>query len=199
MITIMHGIFSFLTHFISYWCMVVVYEDIIMLRSVTASLKNQLTTTLPLSILLFMYYPIEYENLLLSIAFLPFIIIMSDIYFYCTHRPLHTALLWHYHKSHHRNKVIVSKSLDADMIEHIISNLGSFIVGFLVFQYFGFIFNIYIYHTWVVVSTVSTCSSHSGKKIMGDIGVHHNHHKYLNCNYGTGFYIVDRIMGTYRE
>ena len=194
-----HGIFSFFTHFISYWSMVIIYDDKIILSSITASLKNQLSMTLPLSILLFNYYPVEYGNLLSSIAFLPFIIVMSDIYFYCTHRPLHTVLLWRYHKSHHCNTVVVSKSLDADILEHVISNLGSFVVGFLIFQHFGFIFNIYIYHMWVIVSTLSTCSSHSGKKIMGDIGVHHNHHKYLNCNYGTGFYVVDRIMGTYRE
>ena len=41
--------------------------------------------------------------------------------------------------------------------------------------------------------------NHSGKIILGDKGIHNIHHKYLKYNFGTGFYIMDRIMGTYKE
>jgi sterol desaturase/sphingolipid hydroxylase (fatty acid hydroxylase superfamily) len=108
-------------------------------------------------------------------------------------------LLWKYHRNHHHGTVQVAKSLDAYILEHLVANLGSFIVGFLVLQYVGIIFNIYLFHVWVVVSTVSTCISHADKRILGDAGVHAIHHKHLKYNYGTGFYIMDRIMGTYRK
>ena len=168
-------------------------------ESIKNSLKNQLLSTLPLSILFFNNYPIENNNICVSLLCIPFIISVSDIYFYSIHRLLHTPLLWKYHRTHHHNTSQVSKSLDADIIEHIIANLGSFIVGFLVLQYYSIIINIYIYYIWIVVSTVSTCSSHSVKRIFGDRGVHQIHHKSLKYNYGTGFYIMDRLTGTYKN
>ena len=175
-----HGLLTFCIHFVTYWGMVIKYDEKIILDPTMNSLKNQFGATLPLSLLLFNdYYPVEYGNIFASLICIPFIICVSDIYFYCTHRPLHTALLWGYHRTHHHNTVIVAKSLDADMLEHVVGNLGSFIVGFLILRYFGFIFNIYIYHIWVFVSTVSTCASHAEKRVLGDIGIHSLHHKYL--------------------
>ena len=192
-----NGFMAFAIHFGIYWTFVLFFDDVYNIKAVKDSLKNQFVLTLPLSILFFNYYPIEYNNIFLSLACLPFIIIMSDIYFYCTHRPFHTTLLWKYHKTHHHNTVSIAKSLDADIIEHTIGNLGSFIIGFVIFQYWDIIFNIYIFHIWVAISTISTCVSHSNKRILGDKGVHEIHHKYLKYNFGTGFYIMDRIMGSY--
>ncbi len=194
-----YGLIAFSIHFIIYWVMVVLYDDVYNIEACKNSLKNQFILTLPLSILFFNYYPIEYNNIFISFACIPFIIVTSDIYFYFTHIPLHSSLLWKYHKTHHHNTVSIAKSLDADPIEHSIGNLGSFIIGFIILQYFDIIFNIYIFNIWIIVSTLSTCISHSGKIILGDKGIHNIHHKYLKYNFGTGFYIMDRIMGTYKE
>ena len=194
-----HGICAFLIHFLIYWFMVLVFDDVYDTKAFKDSFKNQILLTLPLSILFFNYYPIEYNNIFISFACVPLIVVISDIYFYCTHRPLHTSLLWKYHKTHHHNTVSIAKSLDADIVEHAVGNLGSFIIGFIVLRHWGIIFNIYIFHIWAIISTISTCASHSGKKILGDSGVHEIHHKYLKYNFGTGLYIVDRIMGTYKK
>ena len=102
-------------------------------------------------------------------------------------------------KTHHRGKVHVAKSLDADLIEHLIGNLGSFIAPFILFHIMDIPFNMIIYNIWVAIATLNTCVSHLGYKAFGDKGVHNLHHKYLKCNYGTGFYILDRLLGTYKE
>ena len=193
-----YGLIAFSIHFIIYWVMVVLYDDVYNIEACKNSLKNQFILTLPLSILFFNYYPIEYNNIFISFACIPFIIVTSDIYFYLSHRPMHTKLLYKYHKHHHTGEVCVAKALDADGIEHIIGNLGSFISGILLLWYFGFIINIYIFTTWVGLVTINTCVSHNKNPPITDKGLHLNHHKYRNCNYGFGFYIMDRMMGTYK-
>jgi len=194
-----HGLISFSIHFATYWALVWAYDDKHDIQAVRNSLKNQVLSTLPLCLLFFNHYPIVYTDIFFSLCCIPLIIVMSDFYFYCSHRPLHTSLLWKYHRTHHHNTVSVAKSLDADLLEHVIGNLGSFIIGFLVFWYYGVVFNVYVYHMWVLASTLSTCVSHSNKRVFGDRGIHEIHHKHLKYNFGTGFYLMDRIMGTYRK
>jgi sterol desaturase/sphingolipid hydroxylase (fatty acid hydroxylase superfamily) len=166
--------------------------------AIMSSLKNQIYITFPANYIFFLYYPISYNNVLYSTLSIPFLAGCSDVYFYITHRPLHSKLLYKYHKHHHAGEICVAKSLDADAIEHLVGNLGSFISGVMVLWYFGFIMNIYILTTWVGIVTANTCISHSNYKCLMDTGVHYNHHKYRQCNYGFGFYIMDRIMGTYK-
>jgi len=166
-------------------------------NSVIGSIKNQILYTLPSTLIFFNYYPIEYNNVLLSFIYIPILIVSSDCYFYITHRPLHTKWLYHLHKSHHTGEVHVAKSLDADGLEHIVGNLGSFISGIALLWYYGYIINIYIVSIWVGIATINTCISHSNKKCYLDSGNHLSHHKYRNCNYGFGIYLLDRLLGTY--
>jgi lathosterol oxidase len=123
----------------------------------------------------------------------------GDCYFYLTHRPLHTKWLFKYHKAHHTGIIHVAKSLDADALEHVFGNIGSFVSGILILWYFGHIINFYTICIWVGISTLSVCSSHSNLKCHFDDGVHQKHHKYIKYNYGNGFYICDRLMGTYKK
>ena len=193
--------YSFLIHFICYWFMVNLYDnDVpskIFYRSALLSLKNQILYTYPCIYIFFKYYPINYDNFLLSFGYLPILIIISDIYFYMTHRPLHTKLLFNFHQSHHTGIIHVAKSLDADGIEHIFGNLGSFLSGILFLQYFGYTIHIYVLNLWIGIATINTCLSHSNLRCVLDDGVHKIHHKKLRCNYGTGLYIMDRLMGSY--
>ena len=103
----------FAIHCLCYWTMVILY-DLDSLKfiseSVIKSLINQFFCTLPSCYLLFYYYPIEYNNFYLSIFMIFPLILSGDIYFYFSHRPLHSSFFWKYHKTHHRGKVCVSKS-----------------------------------------------------------------------------------------
>jgi len=163
------------------------------------SLRNQIFITLPTIFLFLQWYPIQHDNLLYSIASLPIIIISGDVYFYLSHRPLHTKYLWHLHKSHHQGTVCVAKSLDANMLEHLLGNLGSFAAGFLFLRYYNFIVNIYVVYLWVLISTINTCISHSGGEAPYDSKVHYLHHKLLKYNFGTGLYLIDRLVGSYKK
>jgi len=167
--------------------------------AIVHSIRNQICVTLPTTFIFLQWYPVQHGNLLYSIVSLPIIIICGDMYFYLSHRPLHTKYLWHLHKSHHQGTVCVAKSLDADVLEHLFGNLGSFAAGFLFLFYFDFIVNIYVIYFWTLLATINTCISHSGIKTQYDSGVHHIHHKLLKYNFGTGLYLMDRIMGSYKK
>ena len=194
--------YVFLVHFICYWTMVMIYDKDVPKKdhntAIISSLKNQLCITYPSTYMFFIYYPISYNNVLYSTLSIPFLAGCSDVYFYITHRPLHTKWLYKYHKHHHTGQVCVAKSLDADAIEHLFGNLGSFISGVMFLWYFGFILNIYILTTWVGIVTANTCISHSNNKCLMDTGAHLDHHKYRQCNYGFGMYLMDRMLGTYK-
>jgi len=93
----------------------------------------------------------------------------------------------------------VAKSLDADGLEHVFGNLGSFLCGILLLQYLGYIIHIYVLGLWVGFATLNVCISHSNYNCHLDNGLHKGHHKSLRYNYGTGLYIMDRLMGSYKE
>jgi len=199
-----HPLATFCIHIACYWGMVWKYDNESDPKSFREaarnSLKNQLCCTLPSTILFYKFTNMSPEiSLFSSILLIPFIIIISDVYFFLTHYPLHKTFLWKYHKTHHRGKVHVAKSLDADLVEHFIGNLGSFISPFIIFNWLEIPFNLTIFNIWVAISTLNTCVSHMGYEAFGDKSIHHLHHKYLKYNYGTGFYILDRLLGTYKE
>ena len=189
-------------HMLIYWTMVSLYDEkdhADFFVAASNSLKNQLLYTLPLSQILTSYYPNETLGLLPSLFLLPVFTVTGDIYFYITHRPLHTKLLWNYHKTHHRGRLCVAKSLDADLPEHVIGNLGSFVIGISLCYYIGLVPHLYSLYLWTAIATMNTCVSHSNGNAPGDTKDHLRHHSHLNCNYGFGLYLVDSVMGTYRQ
>lgn len=193
--------YIFLIHFICYWLMVYFYDQNVNKNdhkiAIKSSLKNQFLITYPVLFIFFNYYPINYNNFYLSILSYPIIVLTGDIYFYLLHRPFHTKLLYKYHSHHHQGEVCVAKSLDADSLEHLICNIGSLLSGVVLLWYFNYIINIYVFSIWISIATINTCISHSNKKCFLDSGAHFNHHKFRNCNYGFGLYILDKILGTY--
>jgi sterol desaturase/sphingolipid hydroxylase (fatty acid hydroxylase superfamily) len=159
---------------------------------------NQVTITLPTIYIALKYYPMVNNGIIGSIACLPLLVITGDIYFYTLHRLMHTRYLWPYHKLHHSDLVSVSKSLDGGVLEHLLCNLGSFIIGFYILLQLNVIINMYVACAWTMVATINTCGSHSSDIGPYDLGVHKKHHELLKYNYGTGFYIMDRLFGSYK-
>ena len=168
-------------------------------NSVLLSLKNQVLYTFPTMYALSNYYPIIYDNFLFSFLYIPILVITGDIYFYISHFPLHSKLLFKYHKTHHTGTTHVAKSLDADFMEHVFGNLGSFLCGILILKYFNHVINIYVLGLWIGIITINVCTSHINGESYLNNGLHKIHHTYLNCNYGNGFYIMDKIFGTYKN
>ena len=202
-------------HLATYWGMVVLFDfakdgpptldrkDYA--RVARAALWNQIFLTLPLgwlglSILMYPMTPSDAQQAY-DLPWLAVVILLSDIYFYLTHRLLHTRWLWHLHKSHHHGELAVAKALDAGCIEHVGCNLGAWIFPFVFLQVLtGRRPAPMLLGTWTVLATWSTCASHAKQRgVHGDKGFHAVHHANRNANFGVGFYAMDKFLGTFKS
>jgi sterol desaturase/sphingolipid hydroxylase (fatty acid hydroxylase superfamily) len=163
--------------------------------SAKAALINQILVTYP--IILLLEKNIDHGYYDFKIEFLRFLLyyIFADIYFFTLHYLCHQSyfLYTKIHKFHHRVYTTSAVSaLDASPVEHAVINLGSFLIGYIIFG--GHIVTIKI---WVSLATINTGIAHSGYKHFL-VGKEHNiHHRLAKHNYGQGLYILDRLLGTY--
>ena len=137
----------FAIHMTCYWAMVYVFDNIkdkphCFIHSAKSSLRNQFCVTLPCVCIMNNFYPQSTSALHLSVAFTPFLTVVTDLYFYIFHRILHSKLMWNHHRYHHRGDVRIVKALDADLLEHLVVNLGSFVSGFV--------------HVWMILTFTCT-------------------------------------------
>ncbi len=123
--------------------------------------------------------------------FIPYIFI-SDLVFYSTHRIMHYKYLYKYHKQHHLwNEPVSTSFLDSNPFEHLLVNIPTVIVP------------LYVIHIsdiqqmiWIIIVTTQSILSHM--ELYDINGPHIKHHKLRKVNYGTGLYLCDRLLGTYK-
>ena len=121
---------------------------------------------------------------------------LADQWFYWIHRLCHyNKFIFKYIHSVHHNWVhpISVSTLYVHPIEHIIINLGSFLIGPILFPTSPFF--LYI---WTAVSTLNSVLAHSGTKIIFDDSTHDIHHRFLIHNFGV-LGINDWFFGTYNN
>ena len=191
----------FLIHIISYWGTSIYYDNLLLnypviYNSIKDSIRNQICVSLPSLYMFCHIYPIEYNNFIVSIACIPILILYADIYFYTVHRICHKKI-WNIHKYHHQGKNFAVKALDAHFLEHLFINIVSISIGILFLYHMNIIINIYVLYGWMLLTTINACLTHT--EDYNKNGDHLVHHKYLTVNYGVGFYIMDRMFGTYRS
>ena len=166
------------------------------LDSAKASIKNQILVTLPVAIFIENYYDnIEITTVQSELVKILFYILFADIWFFIFHYTCHMVpFIYKFHKYHHRiYSTSAVSALDADMLEHLIINLGSICIG--PFLWTGCKTTVIL---WSASSTAVACMSHSGYKHWL-VGTKHNlHHRKCKYNYGQGICIMDRLFGTYR-
>jgi sterol desaturase/sphingolipid hydroxylase (fatty acid hydroxylase superfamily) len=126
----------------------------------------------------------------ISIGAIPCWILISDAIFTVTHRLLHTRALYWIHKQHHLSNSLTgtysTSTFDAHILEFLFGNIATALIPPLLVQGTDTIQLI-----WIVVATINTVLSHFQE------GPHLVHHRRIKCNYGQGFYVWDRLFGTY--
>lgn len=209
----------FFVHFYSYWfcCYCFRYSDIYSRREIQAATKSlciQLVTHLPLSIMANMLYPdfsgSDYPNWYL-LGQIPVAVVITDALFYYSHRIFHSNS-WLYeniHKLHHEYVYTTPvAALYTHPIEHIFVNLMPVALAILItrLNYSGCIL-------YTLLATTNAVRSHSSSSYVMNkqwiclfgrycsdmtraLAGHDLHHIYRNVNFGTGFYMFDRIHNT---
>lgn len=136
----------------------------------------------------------EWEYIVLKLIFYTLI---ADQWFYWAHRIMHHPRLYqHIHYIHHQwTYPMAVRTIYAHPLEHVIGNLGSFLIGPLIWNC-----NSTLLAAWVAIATFNAVSGHSGLSLTyWDVNVKHDlHHRYLNYNYGI-MGISDRLYGTRKQ
>lgn len=116
-------------------------------------------------------------------------VVSYDIWFYISHRLLHTPILYPIHSIHHEKRV--PNWLDTYHGHWFESP----------FQSIGFLFPLIIYEIdpvqviiAVLICQIKGLMRHDGRTAYIDGAHHMRHHLYSNCNYGEEW--IDRLCGT---
>lgn len=152
-----------------------------------------------------LYYNIEEHGWLYYFAFIPFMFIIYDFYFYLSHLTMHNKRIFNLvHITHHKSKYVSPLSaLSMHPIEAII-NHGALIMLF-------FLFPIHASHVyiWVSVTIAYTTYLHMGVeiypswflktkagKLIYTATEHAKHHSLFKGNYGFYTLIWDKLFKT---
>ena len=156
------------------------------------SCLNYLLTLLFSSVILSIHIPHKDVFYIADLSyFIPHVFIADSI-FYWTHRLCHTRLLYKIHKQHHNwNEPVSSSFLDANPIEHMIVNIPTVVIPLYIIKVSAFQQGL-----WIISVTINSITGHMVS--YDSKQPHILHHKLRNINYGAGgYYLMDRLMGTY--
>ena len=151
--------------------------------------------TIPISLIIsqnfyFILSPFSYYH----VYHIPLFFILIDPFFYFFHYLFHNKYLYKFHKIHHQITTPVSiTSIYLHPIDLIFGNiLPLFLPVFIIRSSMPLL---YFWTAFTICET--TYFAHSG--IKNRCEDHDLHHKLFNCNYGSGFYLVDRLFDSYKE
>ena len=116
--------------------------------------------------------------------------LLSEGLFTATHRMLHAPHLYKaIHKRHHENNPSSATAcLDSHPVEFLLGNVSIVVLPMILVPGTRAVQLI-----WVFLAVANTIYAH------GTRGPHMIHHSQFNVNYGQGFYLFDRMLGTYRS
>ena len=132
--------------------------------------------------------PFNYYHIL----HIPISSFLVDFSFYFYHYLFHQPFLYKFHKVHHQIKrPICISALYLHPIDLIFGNILPLFLPIFILQSS---YEILCIWTFITVFETVYCA-HSGMEGRGN--EHDKHHKYFVCNYGSGFYICDKLLKTY--
>lgn len=118
-----------------------------------------------------------------------------ELHFYFAHRLIHLKVLYKYvHSLHHRNTDVEPfAGLCMHPIEHLLYYACALPSIYILSSPFAFMWN-------GIHLLISPAASHSGyEDSFHSDQMHYLHHRFFECNYGTGTFPFDIWFGTYRE
>ncbi len=166
--------------------------------------KNALVSTVP-AFLLFGLYEYHYEirntqdvesngmtqSVVNALWHLGVARILSEVFFYVSHRLLHTNMLYKFvHKLHH--EITSPISISALYMSFYDLYMGNILPLYLPFVIMGSTPTLVLY--WIVGSTISAVVGGHGGIMLLDTS-HDDHHRLFKMNYGTGLF-MDWLCGT---
>lgn len=170
----------------------VTYDDV-----TRCLIYNCLVTTIPIPIL--SYIPHIFPDI--SIVKYMLFPLLTEIWFYYSHRIMHTKYFYKWHKDHHN--FIISYGLAGlycSPTEMIFVNQLSVAIPF---QLLGFSFKELVIINILVALNILKSHAAFGYRdnsplYLKEISLHDIHHSRLNCNYGI-FCILDRLHDTFQD
>ena len=128
---------------------------------------------------------------------------IHSIVFYFVHRLLHTKSLYKsVHSLHHRNVVVGPWSgLDMHLLEHVLYFSTVVVQWLLALHPVNALFQIQIAAIYPLTGHLGYEKLVIGDKEKFDVGgyFHYLHHKFFECNYGTGVVGLDKLFGTFHD
>lgn len=121
---------------------------------------------------------------------LPLWVVLSDAIFTATHRLLHTKPLYWIHKQHHSSNnatgTYSTSTFDSHPLEFFFGNITTALIPTLLVRGTET-----VQWIWFLSATINTILGHFQE------GPHLVHHRRVKYNYGQGFYLWDKLFGTY--
>lgn len=147
--------------------------------------------------------------------------VIFDFFHYWTHRLAHTyPILYKYiHKTHHDSKNLCGVvTFHQDALDYLLTNYIPTIVSLLLVKHIsGFEYNLFMYSLTMIYKEFVEIAGHvdiADNKAFSfpqfiwlpisfnielHQKIHHNHHKYITCNYSKRFSLWDKFFGTYKN
>ncbi|WP_141732211.1 sterol desaturase family protein [Oligoflexus tunisiensis] len=135
--------------------------------------------------------------------------VFFEVWFYCSHRLLHSRALFKFHAIHHQSRVCTPISNFSGSVTDRLFSATGFIIPLLAFSYFGLL-PLAAFNLILITNAFGTMMLHSNLEVLAgtkrqkwrsllghSISSHALHHSRIHGNFGLFTSFMDHMFGTY--